>query len=396
MQNSNALKRKIVILNILIPFLAGTAIDLYVPSLPAITNYFHVPNHLVQLGIGLYMLGYGVGQIFFGILSDSWGRKKVLLGSVIFFTAVSLLAVWSPNVQLLNICRLLQGLAIAGLATGRAVTMDYFADLELTKAITAISISWSLGPIIGPFIGGYLQHCFGWQADFYFFGGYGIALLLYIALFLPETHTNLLTLDLPNIYRVIAAVITKPIFWCYSLLISLTYAALVIFNVIGPFLIQVVLKYSVVEYGHLALFLGAGYFMGNTLSGFLIRYLPPMRVALIGISGGIITSLILAILGMLFKLNLYIVIIPVILLFFCCGFVFANVAGRVLNLFPQNAGTTSAVMGTLQIGGVFLLSTFATVLKTDSQMPLALVYVVMMLSSLLLFLIGGKLKEILN
>lgn len=393
MQNLTPLKRKIIFLNIIAPFLLGTTIDLYVPSLPAIANYFHVANYLVQLGIGLYMLGYGGGQIFFGILSDSWGRKKVLLGSAALFTLASFVTIWAPNIYVLNICRLLQGLAAAGFTTCRAVAMDCFADLELTKAMTYISISWSLGPILGPFIGGYLQHYFNWQADFYFFGCYGTVLFLYIVLLVPETHTNLSPLHPRTVYQAIAGIIIQPIFLCYSLLLSLTYAALVIFNVVGPFLIQVVLKYSVIEYGHIALLLGFGYFMGNVLSSHLIRYFEPMRIALFGTIGGTIISLILVGLGEMIRLNLYIVVIPVFLLFTFCGITFPNVMGYALNLIRKNSGIASAVMGTLQIGGVFLLSTFAAALKTDSQMPLAIIYVGMTAGCLILFLVGARLER---
>lgn len=393
MQNLTLLKRKIIILNIIAPFLLGTTIDLYVPSLPAIANYFHVANYLAQLGIGLYMLGYGGGQIFFGILSDSWGRKGVLLSSVALFVLASFITIWAPNIYVLNICRLLQGLAAAGFTTCRAVTMDCFADLELTKAMTYISISWSLGPIVGPFIGGYLQHYFGWQADFYFFGCYGMALFFYIFLLVPETHNDLSPLNLCNICRAITSVIKQPVFLCYSLVLALTYAALVIFNVVGPFLIQVVLKYSVIEYGHIALLLGFGCFLGNTLSSRLIHYFKPMDIALFGIIGGIVTSLVLVGLGTAMQLNLYIVIIPVFLLFTFCGITFPNVMGYALNLIRKNSGIASAVMGTLQIGGVFLLSTLATALKTDSQMPMAIIYIAIMLANLLLFFIGRRLGQ---
>lgn len=393
MQNFTLLKRKIIFLNIITPFLLGTTIDLYVPSLPAIAAYFHVANYLVQLGIGLYMLGYAGGQIVFGILSDGWGRKKVLLGSVALFVLASFITIWAPNIYVLNICRLLQGLAAAGFTTCRAVTMDYFTDLELTKAMTYVSISWSLGPIVGPFIGGYLQHYFNWQADFYFFGCYGVLLFFYIFFLVPETHTNLSPLNPRNIYQAITSVIKQPIFLCYSLMLALTYAALVIFSVVGPFLIQVVLKYSVIEYGHIALLLGVAYFFGNTLSSRLIHYFKPMQVALFGIIGGIITSLVLVGLGAVIPLNLYMVIIPIFLLFTFCGLIFPNVMGTALGAIKKNAGIASATMGTVQIGGVFLVSILATTLKTDSQMPLAIIYVGMMLTNLLLFFIGAKLSN---
>ena len=74
-------KKHVFVLLFLIPFLMGTGTDLYVPSLPAITAYFKISAHLTQFTIGLYMLGYAIGQFFLGILSDSLGRKKISIYS---------------------------------------------------------------------------------------------------------------------------------------------------------------------------------------------------------------------------------------------------------------------------------------------------------------------------
>src|SRR6185437_7591879 len=88
---SPAQKRSIFILLFLIPFLMGCAVNLYVPSLPAITQYFNVPKHPVQLTIALYMLGYAVGQIGLGVLSDSLGRRSIFIIGGAIFTLVSFL-----------------------------------------------------------------------------------------------------------------------------------------------------------------------------------------------------------------------------------------------------------------------------------------------------------------
>ena len=154
-----------------------------------------------------------------------------------------------------------------------------------------------------------------------------------------------------------------------------------------------VLRYSVIEYGRIALFLGFGYFFGNTLSRILVNYFRPLHTALTVICCNIIVSFVLVFSSFFIGLNLFIVIIPVFLLFVFCGLIFPNIAGEILNLCNKNAAIVSAVMGTLQIGGVFLLSSLATLLKTDSQLPLALVYTAMMLINLLLFYVSTILRR---
>lgn len=387
------LKLRILILNTITPFLIGTAIDLYVPSLPAIVNFYHTSESLVQLSIALYMLGYSAGQIFFGVLADCYGRRKILLGSILLFTVASFIAAWSPNIYVLNTCRLLQGLAVSGLAVIRVVAMDCFTGLELTKTINSISICWAMGPIIGPYIGGYLQHYFGWQADFYFFGIYGAVITLYAFFYIPETHFARLPLNLRHISQAIAEIAVSPVFLCYSIVIGLSYGMIVVFNVVGPFLLQVVLKYSVIEYGRIALYLGFAYFLGNFSNRFIINYLPSMWVAIVSIIGSVVTGFLMVTLGYFFGLNLYLTLIPVFLLFFQSGWIFPNVAGMILNLFQKNSGIVSATMGAIQIGMVFLLSSFASGLKTSSQMPLAMLYLVVTVIIFVLFFVGKSLER---
>jgi DHA1 family bicyclomycin/chloramphenicol resistance-like MFS transporter len=388
MQLNASQKRKVIILNIFVPFLMGIGIDLYVPSLPAIKHYFLVPTHLVQLTIGFYLLGYGAGQVFLGVLSDSFGRRKILLISAIFYTMVSLLAALSPNIYILNLCRLLQGLSVAGIgAVCRALPADCFTGIDLAKAMAYISTSWALGPIVGPFIGGYLQHFFNWQANFYFFAIYGLFILIYAFLTLPETNLHLQSFHPVKIYNSIKTIVTHPVFILGATLLSLVFACLVIFNVVAPFLIQTVLKFSVIAYGHMALLLGFGYFLGNFLSRFALSYFKPMQIVLFGLSSALLMSLAMICLGIFIPMNIYIIFIPVLLLLFSCGFVYPSMMAKCVGLFPKIAGTASAVFGTLTALGCFSMSIFATTLKTTSQMPMALSYFTLLLICLILFFI---------
>lgn len=127
-------KKIALFLVVSISFLMGIGIDLYVPSLPDISSYYHSPIRDVELSISLYLLGYGLGQTILGIISDSYGRKKVFIFSSLLFSMTSILCAFSSNIYQLNIFRFIQGLAIAGLASGmRAIIVDLFEGLELKK-----------------------------------------------------------------------------------------------------------------------------------------------------------------------------------------------------------------------------------------------------------------------
>lgn len=387
-------KRHIMVLLIAVPFLLGCGIDLYVPSLPIIASYFKVDTSLVQLSISVYMLGYAVGQVILGVLSDGMGRKKLLIFSGLIFAAVSFCAAFASNMYILNFCRLLQGIFVGGLgAVMRAVVTDFFKGPDLNRAVASVTASWALGPIIGPTIGGYLQHFFSWQADFYFFGIYGLLVTIYCVLILPETHFDLIPLHPIKIYRTMKEVLLHPIFLLFSIFGALIYTLSVVFNVIGPFLIQEVLHYSVVDYGHIALMLGIGNFAGCFLNRFLINRFDTVKIAFFNLICAIGVVLAMILLGLTMKLNLLIIVIPAWLLFFLSGLILPNVFVKIVKIFPHLAGTASSIYGFLLAGGVFVMSTVSTKLNAFSQMPLAFFYMALLLFCWLIFFMSKKIES---
>ncbi|MCK4869738.1 MAG: multidrug effflux MFS transporter [Gammaproteobacteria bacterium] len=397
MQMTASRKYGILFLLLIVRFLTGAGIDLYVPSLPAISGYFSVSDHMTQLTIGLYMLGYAVGQMFLGVLSDGIGRRRIILNSAFVFTIVSFLSVFARTIELLIFYRLLQGICIAGMTVvGRAIATDCFEGLELNKAMIYLSTSWALGPIIGPFIGGYLQHYFNWQADFYFFGIYGLFIFAYAIFAVPETNRYKQSLRPMAMLKMVATVVRHPIFICATVIPSLSYAALVVFNVVGPFIIQIGLHYSPVAYGHMALLLGVAYFSGTICNRYMIGSLQPMKIVFIGLLGVLITSVIFVVASMLIAVNIYLVLVPVFFVMFFVGFILPNMAAKCVRLFPKMAGSASAIYGSLVAGGVFLVTMFATTLHTNSPRPLAITYLVMAIITMSMFIVCNLIERIKN
>ncbi|MCH9769653.1 MAG: MFS transporter [Gammaproteobacteria bacterium] len=89
--------------------LTGVGVDIYVPSLPHIAKYFQAPSSWVQLSLTIYMLAYGVGQLFIGPLSDCYGRKRSLIIGGVLFAIFSILAGLATNIYVLLLMRVLQG-----------------------------------------------------------------------------------------------------------------------------------------------------------------------------------------------------------------------------------------------------------------------------------------------
>jgi Bcr/CflA subfamily drug resistance transporter len=394
MEYSLSAQRKFILVLFLVGFLMGLGIDLYVPSLPAITNYFHTQPSLVQLTIGLYMLGYGVAQVFLGVLSDSLGRKKILVTSGLVYSLVSFLTAFSPNIYALNVLRFFQGISIAGMAVvTRAMAVDCFTGKDLAKATSYFGLSWSLGPILGPFIGGYLQHYFGWQANFYLLGVYGLVISIFVYMKIPETNLQLIPLNFQQVYKNIQDVTTHPLFLFTTFIGGFAYAIIVVFNIVGPFLIQTVLNYSVVDYGYIALLLGVTYFFGCMSNRLLINCFNIMLLLRIALVGALLGSIGMVFLSVTIGITLFDLLCPVVLILFLCGFIIPCSLAKSMSIFPNAAGTASSVFGALTGIIVALVTMSASTLKTSTQFPMSVTYFVLLTMSLILFYTCQKIEN---
>jgi len=384
----------IMFLILLIPFLMGTNVDLFVPSLPIITDYYHSTIYLAQFTISSYLLAYGVGQSFFGVLSDYLGRRKILLACAMCYVVISLIGTLSPTIVILIIVRFMQGLTLGGLSVViRAVAIDVFQGIRLTKAMNNISISWSLGPIIGPVIGSYLQHYYGWQADFLFFSIYGVFILLIIQFFLPETMQKKSPVSVDIVFNNFKKILNHRTFMGAAIVGALVYSILVLFNLVAPFLIENVLKYSVITYGRIALLMGGSYCAGNLLNRLLINFFRPMRISLFSLLMALILCAGMILSSCIFPMNLLILILPIVVLFVLCGLVMPNMLGKFSSLFTDISGTANAIAGLLVSLIVGVMGIVAAQFKTNSSLPLVAMYLGLILMSLFLVASTRMLKK---
>jgi len=162
--------------------------DMYVPSLPDIARVLGASTSEVQLTISSYLLGYAIGQIVYGPLSDRWGRKPVLLAALVLFCVASLACAVAPNIESLIAARALQALGGSGaLLLPRAIVRDLHAGEEAGRELSRVSAVMSFVPVIAPLIGGIMQSSFGWRANFFVFVSVGLVSTAIAWRFMPET-----------------------------------------------------------------------------------------------------------------------------------------------------------------------------------------------------------------
>jgi DHA1 family bicyclomycin/chloramphenicol resistance-like MFS transporter len=164
------------------------AMDIYLASMPSMTHALDATPAEVQLTLSVYMLAWGVAQLFGGPLSDRFGRRPALLGGLVLFTAASLACASAQGVAALVAARAVQAIAMATVAVvPRAVVRDLYAGTDAAHMLSLMGMVLGIAPIVAPIIGSHLHVWFGWQANFLFVAAYAAVLVAFVASRLPET-----------------------------------------------------------------------------------------------------------------------------------------------------------------------------------------------------------------
>lgn len=162
--------------------------DMYLPVLPGMAEIFNCSASTAQLGLTMSLIGLAAGQLFFGPLSDKYGRKSVLISSMTLFIASTIVIIFSPTMQWFNICRLFQGIGGAGgIVLSRSIATDYYSGRELAKILAIIGAINGIAPVVSPVAGGLVSTFTGWQGIFIVLLGIGVIIVLMSVVF-RESH----------------------------------------------------------------------------------------------------------------------------------------------------------------------------------------------------------------
>lgn len=365
--------------------MSGLAVDIYVPSLPAVAKYFHISEALTQVTVTIFLIAYALSQFVAGNIIDAYGRRKITIASLLAFSLFSFCIPQIDSIGMLLLLRFFQGLCVGFfMVSKRAIIVDIYSGVKLQSMLIYTTVAWSLGPIIAPGIGGYLQSFFGWKSCFYFLAGYSFVLAILEFIFVPETIKSKTVLSFTNIKSAYGEILSSSKFNFAVLSLGFSYAMIMLFNLLGAFLIQVTLGYTPIEYGHYALIMGFAWMCGGLANRRLLSLalMTKMRSAVIC---AMTLALIMFLVGLKTE-NIYTILIPAFFMHCLAGFIFNNYFAYCLSMFPRYAGTAGGIAGSGAYVVTFIgSSVLAGMLPSSAVTSLATGYFILAVACWLLY-----------
>lgn len=317
--------------------------DFYLPVLPEMTGYFHTTPALASMSLTAGMIGLAAGQLFIGPLTDKYGRKRILVGSMLLFVLASLLCIFSGDIFMFNAMRVLQGLAGAGgIVIAKSMSADMYTGRELASFMALLGAINGIAPVCAPVVGGLMAGVTSWTGVFAVILAVGLVLMV-CSMFLPETlqPANRIRKSVIKVYGNLFRVFRNSRFTLSVMAEMACFFMFFAYIASSPFIMQQVYHLSPLGYslcfGLNALMIGVGAAMATRFrsQGTCLRF---------GGLGMLAGTLLLA-----FLLNtampLLIVMLAYIYTLICFGLMQPPLTAIALDSERDNAGAASAIFG---------------------------------------------------
>tara|TARA_R110002020_G_scaffold14638_16_gene51871 strand:- start:1416 stop:2645 length:1230 start_codon:yes stop_codon:yes gene_type:complete len=354
--------------------LSALTMNLFLPSMPSIAAYYQADYAVVQLAISGYLAFTGLLQLIIGPMSDRYGRRPVMIGSLLVFLVATVLAPFAPTVESFLAIRMIQAGVVSGMVLSRAIVRDMVGTDQAASMIGYVTMGMTLAPMIGPALGGIMDEMFGWQSTFGLLFAAGLAALALTFWDLGETNLNR-SASMLRQFGAYPELIRSRRFWGYTMTATFASGAFFSFLGGGPFVASEILGMKPSELGFYFVITALGYMGGNFLSGRFAQA--------IGINRMMATGCMVAALGMTLSLMLFLAGFhhplsffgPIFFLGLGNGITLPSANAGIVSVRPHLAGSASGLGGAITIGGGAGLASMAaaTISVETGPYPLILI-----------------------
>ncbi|MFE0463329.1 multidrug effflux MFS transporter [Kitasatospora sp. NPDC058965] len=369
--------------------LAPLSMDMYLPSLPTITTGLHTRDALVQLTLTACLVGLALGQLVAGPLSDALGRRRPLLVGLGLYVAATALCALAPDVRVLIVCRVVQGLSgAAGIVISRAVVRDLFDGLAAARFAATLMLVSGSAPLLAPILGGQVLRFTSWRGVFGVLAVVGAVIFVTAVVLVRETlpRERRRAGGLPDTVRTVRELLADRLFSAYLLTVSCGFGALFAFIAGSPYVVQEVFHGSAQRYSLIFALVELGLVGLSQVTGrLLLGRFPSHAIQLVGVLVLAGSGAALVLMCTVWHAGLAPITAGLFAMAAGLGIAAPPSSALALQRAPHAAGTASALLGTCQ----FLTGAVAPALVGlgghASALPMAAVILGAGLAALLCF-----------
>ncbi len=319
--------------------------DMYLPSLPSMGEYFSTSSSMIQLGLTTSMIGLAVGQIFFGPLSDRYGRRLPLLSGMWLFIVSTLLCLFSQTIEQFVAFRLLQGIAGAGgIVISRSVATDKYSGHELAKMLAVIGAINGVAPVAAPIVGGLLTDAIGWKGIFWVLFVLGLVLLACCMRFRESLPVEKRSAEKwSDTFRSFGVVLRDKRYVCYVLQMAFAQGVLFANIASSPFIIQQHYGFSAFTF---SLFFGINALAIGIAAALSVKFRRQESSTLAGCCGMVVAA-VLQCWALMSDCSFWVYEGLMLVLLSSMGMTFTSSTALAMESQRENSGTASALLGAL-------------------------------------------------
>lgn len=364
----------IVIILGLLAMLMPLSIDMYLPALPVIAAEFGVPAGSAQMTLSTYILGFALGQLLYGPMADSLGRKPVILGGTLVFAAAAIACALSQTIDHLIVMRFFHGLAAAAASVViNALMRDIYPKEEFSRMMSFVMLVTTIAPLVAPMAGGAVLVWFSWHAIFWILAGAALLVSLMILFLIDETlpaerrqEFHVLT-TLGNF----AALFRHKRVLSYMLASGFSFAGMFSFLSAGPFVYIDLNHVSPQHFGYYFALNIAFLFVMTIINSRFVRRIGALNMFRFGLWVQFAMALWMVVCALL-DVGFWSLVVGVAAFVGCVSLVSSNAMAVILDEFPHMAGTASSLAGTFRFGIGAIIGALLSLATFNSAWPMIL------------------------
>lgn len=386
---------RIVFILGLLAMLMPLSIDMYLPALPVIAQQFGVPAGSAQMTLSTYILGFALGQLLYGPMADSIGRKPVILGGTLIFAAAAGACALAQSIDQLITLRFFHGLAAAAASVViNALMRDIYPKEEFSRMMSFVMLVTTVAPLLAPMIGGAVLVWLSWHAIFWILAIAALLASLMIFFFISETlpverrqpfHIRTTLGNFATLFR------HKRVL-SYMLASGFSFAGMFSFLSAGPF-VYIELNHVLPQnFGYYFALNIVFLFIMTIINGRFVRRVGALRM----FRAGLWIQFVMALWMMLsaaFDVGFWALVVGVAAFVGCVSLVASNAMAVILDEFPHMAGTASSLAGTFRFGIGAIVGALLSLATFSSAWPMIWSIAFCATSSILFYLYASRPKR---